>query len=185
MRARNLVVGCVLGFLISCGGGESKSTNKTPTATPPTQAAAATKTAPRGPNAAAPGATPQGDCPAAMAEYETFVDKYIVYMKKVSKGDLSAMSQVQSLMAQADSAGKKLADMRGDLNADCLKRYNDIMKKMTDATMEMSGASAADKAQIKEMHKASDKAIDAMGCMESCQKISDPMSAAKCMQKCM
>ena len=110
---------------------------------------------------------------------------YIVYMKKVSNGDLSAMSQIQSLMAQADSAGKKLANMRGDLNADCLKRYNAVYKKMSNAAMEMSGASAADKAQIKEMHKASDKAIDAVSCMESCQKISDPMGAAKCMQKCM
>jgi len=180
MRARSLLMGCVLGFLISCGGDDPKAADKTPRAAP----AAAAKTAPKAPNAA-PVAAAKGDCPAAMAEYEAFVDKYIVYMKKVSKGDLTAMGQIQSLMAQAERAGNTLAKMEGDLNADCLRRYNAITMKMTNAAMEMNGASAADKAQLKELQKSSDKAINAVGCMENCQKISDPMKSATCMQKCM
>ena len=178
MLVKKLLIGCVLGLLISCGGEEPKASDKTPKAAP----VAVNKTAPKAAPAAAAAA---GSCPEAMSEYEAFVDKYIAYMKKVSNGDMSAMSQAQPLMAQADKAGKKIANMRGDLNAECLKRYNAISKKMTDAAMEMSGASATDKAQVEAMQKASDKAVEAASCVENCQKNTDPMKAATCMQKCM
>ena len=147
------------------------------------------------------------DCPAAVDAYAKFVDKYVDYIKKAADGDMSALTDVASLMEQANKAGKELASAQTDLTAGCLKKYTAINKKMTDAAMEMSKAlpnqtvsidaaqkaaeksmDAAQKAAEKSMdvaQQAAEKALEAAGCMEKCQGMTDPMKAATCMQGCM
>ena len=71
------------------------------------------------------------------------------------------------------------------MSVPCLKQYNSINQKMTDAAMDIAGASGADKAQMKEANKAVDDAMDKMACAEKCQKLTDPMEMSTCIQKCM
>ena len=56
---------------------------------------------------------------------------------------------------------------------------------MTDAAMEMSKATPAQKVEVEAAQEAADKALEAAGCMEKCQGMTDPMKAATCMQGCM
>jgi hypothetical protein len=51
--------------------------------------------------------------------------------------------------------------------------------------MKMSGASEKDKKELEDVQKASDDAMDSLGCMEKCQKETDPMKSATCMQGCL
>ena len=152
---------------------------------PPAEAKSEAEAKPEAEPAAAEAEQAGGDCPAAMDEYEAFVDKYVSYIKKAADGDVSALAEVASLMEQADKAGKELASAQGDLTVDCLKKYNAINKKMTDAAMEMSKATPAQQAEVDAAQEAADKALEAAGCMEKCQGITDPMKAATCMQGCM
>lgn len=126
-----------------------------------------------------------GDCPAALGEYEKFVDQYVSFMKKAAAGDMAAMTKAQKIMAQATKSGKALTAMKGGMTVPCMKQYSHINQKMMNAAMEIGGASAADKAQMKEANKAADAAMDKMACAEKCQKITDPMKMSTCIQKCM
>ena len=133
-----------------------------------------------------------------MAEYDAFVDQYISYMKKAAEGDLSDLAEAPALMEQANKAGTELAAAQGDLTVDCLKKYNEINKKMTDAALGLSGASVADKAaeeaaeeaaealeDLEDAVEALDDAAEAAACVEECQGISDATEAANCMAGCM
>lgn len=173
-------------LMVGCGGAEEPPP-------PPAKKVAKTAPPPKPPPPAKPApapeenaeAAPSGDCPAAMAEYEKFVDKYVSYVKKAADGDVSALADAGPLMSQADKAGKELAAAQGDLSVECLKKYNAINKKMTDAALEISNATPAQKVEVEAAQQAADKALEAAGCMEKCQGITDPMKAATCMQGCM
>ena len=62
--------------------------------------------------------------------YEQFVDKYILYSKKVSKGDMNALSEYSELMEQAMDYFEKLDKARGDLSMAQLARLNRLALKM-------------------------------------------------------
>jgi len=190
---KSLIVSIFLGaFLFTGCGGETKEAPpavvtkaaKKPAAEkplpPPKEAEPATDEPP-----AAEAEKAGGDCPAAMAEYEKFVDKYVSYIKKAADGDATALAEMVPLMQQAEKAGKELGNAQNDLSVECLKKYNDINKKMTDAAMEMSNATPAQKVEVEAAQQAADKALEAAGCMEKCQGMTDPMKAATCMQGCM
>jgi hypothetical protein len=185
---KSLIITIFMGAFLFTACGESAET-PAPVVQKEAKKAPATKPPPPAKKSAPPPAAEEkeasGDCPAAMAEYEKFVDKYVVYIKKAAGGDLSAMTGMTSLMGQADKAGKELAAAQGDLTVDCLKKYNAINKKMTDAAMEMSKATPTQKVEVDAAQKAAEKALDAAGCMQKCQGITDPMKAATCMQGCM
>ena len=135
-------------------------------------------------------ATPEASttsCDSQLKDYSDFVEEYIVLMKKASKGDASALNRYPALMKKAEKSGKKLQVLHKDgiIDADCWKKYNKINSRMSEAAMEMSGASAKDKAELKNIQKLNDKAVDQAACMQKCQGNSDPMAAATCMQSCM
>ena len=196
---KSLILSIFLGaFLFTGCGGDTKEA--APAVTKTAEKPAAAKTLPPPPPAKPepPAAEPEeakadnaeaedggGDCPAAMDEYDKFVDKYVSYIKKAADGDVTALAEVPALMEQADKVGKELAEAQNDLNVDCLKKYNEINKKMTDAAMEMSKATPAQKVEVEAAQEAADKALEAAGCMEKCQGMTDPMKAATCMQGCM
>ena len=193
---KSLIVSIFLGaFLFTGCGGDTKEATPAPTVIKTAKQPAKAKALPppakqkappkKAEPAAAQAEKADGACPAAMDEYEAFVDKYVKYIKKAADGDVSALAEVGSLMEQADKAGKELANAQGDLTVDCLKKYNAINKKMTDAAMEMSKASPAQQAEVDAAQKAADAALDAAGCMQKCQGMTDPMKAATCMQGCM
>jgi hypothetical protein len=161
-----------------------------------------------------------------MAEYEAAVDKYVAYKILLEPGILlgekalqragastfkeariAAMSQGQDLKALAEQAGTKVANIRSDLTADCLKRYKTTSKKMTKAHLDLSldklRCGSLDKlrcAKLKEMqpnaHEAAQREpVDEravlhqskrLRCIESCQKDHawGSMELVTCVQKC-
>lgn len=72
-----------------------------------------------------------------ISEYESFIDDYIKTMKKVKAGDYSVMSEYQSLMQKAESAGKKLQQNEGQLTKEQMKRYINLQTKLSNAAVEM------------------------------------------------
>lgn len=189
MRSSFFALMCGIFLTAACGGSDEPAPKAYKP--PPVKKAAPAPPPPPPPPAAdantadADGSdTPSGDCPAAMDEYDKFVDQYVSYMKKAANGDVTALAEVSSLMSQAEKVGGELAATQGDLTVACLKKYNDINKKMTDAAMEMSGASAEDKADLEEAQKVADDALEQMGCVEKCQSITDPAAMASCLSGC-
>ncbi|MAY81020.1 MAG: hypothetical protein CL930_09580 [Deltaproteobacteria bacterium] len=188
MRSSFFALLCGIFLTAACGGADEPAPKAAKPA-PVKQAAPAPPPPPPPPpaadaNTADAAGTPSGDCPTAMAEYEKFVDNYVAYMKEAFDGSPSALAKAPELMAQAEKIGGELAATEGGLSIDCLKRYNEINKKMTDAAMEMSGASAADKADLEEAQEAADEALETLGCAEECQKITDPTAMLACLQGC-
>ena len=176
-------------FLFACGDAE-KTEAPTVQKSPPIENKAPTKIAPKKmekPAAAADAAAATGgNCDSQLKEYSDFVDEYIVLMKKANKGDASALKSYPALMKKAEKSSKKLEVLHkdGKIDTDCWKKYNKINNKMASAAMDMSGASAADKKEMKDLQKASEKAVDQAACMQNCQGKA-PAQAAACMQSCM
>lgn len=127
-----------------------------------------------------------GECDAQLKEYSDFVDEYITLLKKASEGDMTALQGYPKLMEKAESSGKSIESLYKEekIDADCWKKYNGITNRMSEAAMEMSGASASDKAELKELQKAQDKAVDQVSCMQDCQEKTDPMEQMTCLQGC-
>jgi len=65
--------------------------------------------------------------------YEKYVDKYIALCKKVSSGDLGAMTEYTSMMSQAQDLSEKLTKAQGEMTSAQWNRYMKILQKMTDA----------------------------------------------------
>ena len=126
-------------------------------------------------------------CTEQLKEYSAFVDDYIDLMKKASKGDVKALQKYPELLKKAEKSGKELQVLHkdGKIDAACWKKYNEINNRMSEAAMDMSGASEEDKKELKEIQKVNDKAVDQAACMQNCQSISDPMQQATCVTGCM
>ena len=77
------------------------------------------------------------DWDALLASYESYVDKYISYLKKAAKGDMSALAEYPSLMEKAQEFSDKLEKAKGDMSASQWARYNKITMKMMKAAQEM------------------------------------------------
>lgn len=70
--------------------------------------------------------------------YEDYVDQYIDYMKKVNKGDMSAMADAPALMEKAQEWGSKMENSKGDMTARQISRMTEIMNKMNIAISDMN-----------------------------------------------
>lgn len=77
------------------------------------------------------------DWDALLNSYEQYVDKYISYMKKAAKGDMSALSEYPALMEKAQDFSNKMSGAQGDMSAAQWARYMKITTKMTKAAQEM------------------------------------------------
>ena len=128
-----------------------------------------------------------GSCDQQLKDYSDIVDEYIDLMKKANNGDLSALQKYPNLLKKAEKSGKELEVLHkdGKIDAACWKKYNAINNRMSEAAMDMSGASAEDKKELKELQKANDKAVDQAACLQNCQTISDPMQQSTCITGCM
>ena len=178
----------LLSLMFACGDAPKKSEG-TPDVQKNTQVKQeepAKKTTPAPQNNTNPSVS-SGSCDQQLKAYSDFVDEYIALMKKASKGDASALQKYPALLEKAEKSGKELEVLHkdGKIDAACWKKYNAINNRMSEAAMDMSGASAEDKKELKELQKASDKAVDQAACMQNCQTISDPMQQANCITGCM
>ncbi len=70
--------------------------------------------------------------------YEQYVDKYISYLKKASKGDLTAISEYPALMQKAQEFDNKIRNVKSDMSASQLARYNKISMKMLEAAQNLN-----------------------------------------------
>jgi hypothetical protein len=77
------------------------------------------------------------DWDALLRSYEQYVDKYIAYMKKAAKGDMSALSEYPALLEKAQDLDEKLKNAEGEMSASQWKKYGKISMKMFKAAGEM------------------------------------------------
>jgi flagellin-like hook-associated protein FlgL len=72
-------------------------------------------------------------------DYEAYVDKYLVFLKKANKGDMSAMEEYPALMEKAQDLEKSLKDAENQksLSASQMKRMVKIQTKMLNAAIDM------------------------------------------------
>ncbi len=77
------------------------------------------------------------DWDALLDSYEQYVDKYISYIKKAAKGDVTALSEYPNLMENAQELGEKLQKAEGSMSSSQLSRYTRITNKMTQAIADM------------------------------------------------
>ena len=78
------------------------------------------------------------DWDALLNSYEQYVDKYILYMKKAAKGDMSALTEYPALMEKAQKFSEKMENAQGDMSASQWAKYNEITQKMLEAAQEMN-----------------------------------------------
>jgi len=74
---------------------------------------------------------------ALLKSYEEYVDKYISYLKKASKGDMTALSEYPALMQKAQNFSDKMKNAESNMSASQWARYNKITMKMLEAAKEM------------------------------------------------
>lgn len=77
------------------------------------------------------------DWDALLAAYEQYVDKYISYVKKAAKGDITALTEYPSLMKKAQQLSDKIQKAQGELSSSQVARFNKISAKMIKAAQEM------------------------------------------------
>lgn len=77
------------------------------------------------------------DWDALLDTYEQFVDKYISYVKKASKGDMSAMAEYAALMEKAQKLSEKMEDAENEMSTSQWTRYMKITNKMATAAQNM------------------------------------------------
>lgn len=78
------------------------------------------------------------DWDALLNSYEQYVDKYISYMKKAAKGDMSALSEYPALMEKAQKFSDKMKNAQSNMSASQWAKYNEITQKMLKAAQEMN-----------------------------------------------
>lgn len=69
--------------------------------------------------------------------YEEYVDKYISYMEKAMKGDMSALAEYPSLLEKVEEYSTKMDKAKGNMSSAQMSRYMKITNKMTEAAMKM------------------------------------------------
>lgn len=70
---------------------------------------------------------------AVLNEYESYVNQYIALMKKVQKGDVSAMSEYPKMLEKAERLSDKLEDAEDEMTSTQLSRYMKITNKLANA----------------------------------------------------
>mgnify|MGYP003397680814 CR=1 FL=1 len=66
-------------------------------------------------------------------EYESYVNQYIVLMKKAKNGDMSAMNEYAKMLEKAQNFADKLEDADDAMTTAQMTRYTKITAKMTQA----------------------------------------------------
>ena len=71
--------------------------------------------------------------------YEEFIDDYLKFLRKVTKGDLSAISEAEPLEEKAEKIAGFLEDMDDDdkLNASQASRYLKLTTKFSEGAMKI------------------------------------------------
>lgn len=69
--------------------------------------------------------------------YEGYIDKYIVFMKKASKNDMSAMEEYPKLMEKAQKLGTELDKNQGDMSSAQMQRFLALQTKFTKAMSQL------------------------------------------------
>lgn len=87
---------------------------------------------------ASSGSASSSDIDAMLDSYDEYVTQYIKFVKKAANGDMSAMQEYPSLMSKAEEFEKKIDNVKGDLSAAQLARYQRIINKMLKAAQEMN-----------------------------------------------
>lgn len=77
------------------------------------------------------------DWDALLDSYDQYVTKYISFVKKAAKGDMSAVAEYPALMEKAEEYGNRLENAKSDLSAAQWARYMKITQKMASAASEM------------------------------------------------
>ena len=70
--------------------------------------------------------------------YEKYVDQFIKYVKKVSDGDISAMTEYVNLIEKTTDLAGKMENAKGQLSSEQMKRYLDINSKYTKAMIDVA-----------------------------------------------
>lgn len=73
----------------------------------------------------------------ALDSYEEYIDSYIKFLKKVQKGDNSAMADYPEMMQKATDMQQKMDDMKNEFSSKQMSRMMKIVNKMNTAAMEM------------------------------------------------
>lgn len=73
------------------------------------------------------------DWDSVLNDYEKFVDKYIAVYKKVQAGDMSAYSDMASLLDKANKLQAKLEKASDELTSAQAARFAKIAKKLANA----------------------------------------------------
>lgn len=77
------------------------------------------------------------DWDALLDSYDSYVTKYISFMKKAANGDASAMAEYPALMQKAQEYSEKMSGAQGDMSASQWARYMKITNKLTAAAQNM------------------------------------------------
>ena len=77
------------------------------------------------------------DWDALLDSYDSYVTKYISFMKKAANGDASAMAEYPALMQKAQEYSEKMSGAQGDMSASQCARYMKITNKLTAAAQNM------------------------------------------------
>lgn len=78
------------------------------------------------------------DWDSVLDQYEAFVDDYVEALNKAAKGDVSVYADMESLMEKAEKLGSELDAAQSSMSSVQVKRYMNIMTKMTNSAMDLS-----------------------------------------------
>ena len=89
------------------------------------------------------------DWDALLNSYEQYVDKYISYMNKAAKGDMSALSEYPALMEKAQELSDRMVEAQGEMSSSQWNRYVKITTKMTEAAQKIVNTNDEEDAEEK------------------------------------
>ncbi|MCH5306887.1 MAG: hypothetical protein J1E37_02320 [Prevotella sp.] len=69
--------------------------------------------------------------------YEQYVDKYILYVKKIAEGDVTAMEEYPILLEKAQEFSEKISSSKSDMTTSQWTRYMKITNKMLGTAKEI------------------------------------------------
>ena len=77
------------------------------------------------------------DWDALLDSYDSYVTKYISFLKKAANGDVTAMTEYPAILEKAQEFSAKMQDAQGDMTASQWARYNKITMKMANAAQNL------------------------------------------------
>ena len=77
------------------------------------------------------------DLDVVLKNYETFIDQYIVLLKKAKKGDASAMSDYPAIMKSATDLQTKLGNAGDKLTVSQMTKFAELQNKLVKAASEL------------------------------------------------